>query len=73
MAIMGVVFPALKPSPEDREAFKKVLPTLSKIFEEHPDVLSGFYGWIVEEDGADVRGDWRFMVLLGMYVSHTLH
>lgn len=66
MAVTELIFPALKPSPEDREAFKKVWPTLSKTFESHPDVRNGFYGWVVEEDGKDVRGDSRFILLLGM-------
>lgn len=65
MAVTELIFPALKPSLEDRETFKRTWPTLSKTFESHPDVRSGFYGWVVEENGKDVRGDWTFVLLLG--------
>lgn len=66
MAVTELVLPALKSSPEDLEAFKKAWPTLSNFFESRPEVLNGFYGWVVEENGADVRGDWRFVLVLGM-------
>lgn len=69
MAVTELVFPALKSSPEDREAFKKAWPTLSIHFESRPEVLNGFHGWIVEENGADVRADWRFVLVLGVCFS----
>ena len=74
MAITELVFPAVKTSPEDVKTFKQTWPTLSKTFEEHPDVPSGFYGWVVEENGTDVKGASKFVLVLGMHLpfSYTL-
>ncbi|KAJ5538649.1 hypothetical protein N7494_008128 [Penicillium frequentans] len=65
MAFTELVFPCVKPDPATLEALERDWPKLSKgLTDPNPGLLSAFRGWVLTEDGLDVREDYKEFLLL---------
>jgi len=66
MAITEFLFPALKNDEASIEALTRIAPMFrKKLTHPNPGFLSGFRGFIATENGKDVRGDFREIVIFG--------
>jgi len=65
MAITEIIIPQLKKDAKSRHDFKEIWPTISQTFESLPAILNGYYGWIVNENGTDVKDDFKLILLFG--------
>ncbi|KAJ5671179.1 hypothetical protein N7507_000306, partial [Penicillium longicatenatum] len=64
MAITELIFPCVKPDPATLEALERDWPKLSKgLTVPNPGIIDAFRGWIVTEDGLDVRNAYREILL----------
>ncbi|KAJ5909553.1 hypothetical protein N7504_004196 [Penicillium tannophilum] len=65
MAFTELVFPCVKPDPATIEALERDWPKLSKgLTDPNPGLLCAFRGWVLTEDGLDVRKDYKEFLLL---------
>ncbi|KAJ5797549.1 uncharacterized protein N7503_006845 [Penicillium pulvis] len=65
MAFTELVFPCVKPDPATLETLERDWPKLSKgLTDPNPGLLSAFRGWVLTEDGLDVRKDYKEFLLL---------
>jgi hypothetical protein len=68
MAITELIFPCVKPDPATLEALERDWPKLSKgLTVPNPGIIDAFRGWIVTEDGLDVRNAYREILLFGKF------
>lgn len=66
MAITELIFPALKPTKEVIDEVEEKWPTLSNaLVNPNPGLLSAFRGWVISENGKDVRDQYREVLLFG--------
>ena len=66
MAITEIIFPALKTDKPSIEGFDQDWPAISKIMlNPNPGILSAFRGWVLEENGQDVRETARRILIFG--------
>lgn len=68
MAFTELVFPCVRPDPATLEALERDWPKLSKgLTDPNPGLLCAFRGWVLTEDGLDVREDYKEFLLLGEF------
>ena len=80
MAIIELIFPRVKPDHATLETLEKDWPTLSKgLTHPNPGLLHTFRGWVLTEDGKDVREEYHEFLLFGEFtywltleISHTV-
>lgn len=66
MAITELIFPSIKTDPASLQVLERDWPTLSKrLIDPNPGLLHAFRGWILTEDGLDVREAYREFLLFG--------
>jgi hypothetical protein len=66
MAITEFLFPAFKNDKATIETVTRIAPMFRKrLTSPNPGFLSGFRGFIATENGRDVRGDFREIVIFG--------
>ena len=65
-----ILRPILKTDPESKEGFLKAWPdSISQTWKDDPVMKNAFAGWIVEEDGKDVRGEFLWVIVVGTSFS----
>jgi hypothetical protein len=68
MAIVELIFPLVKKDPAILEELEKDWPTLSRgLTHPNPGILRAFRGWVVTENGEDVRDAYREFLLFGEF------
>lgn len=68
MPFTELVFPMVKPDPAILEALERDWPVLSKgLTDPNPGLLCAFRGWVVTENGLDVRDEYKEFLLLGKF------
>lgn len=66
MAITELIFPSVKTDPTSLEVLERDWPSLSKgLIVPNPGLLHAFRGWVLTEDGLDVREAHREFLLFG--------
>lgn len=66
MAITEFLFPALKNDKASIEIITRIAPIFrKKLTHPNPGLLNGFRGFVVTENGKDVREDFREIVIFG--------
>lgn len=69
MAIIELIFPLVKNDPAILEELENKWPTLSKgLTHPNPGILQAFRGWILTENGEDVREAHREFLLFGEFL-----
>ncbi|KAJ5998538.1 hypothetical protein N7451_006348 [Penicillium sp. IBT 35674x] len=64
MAFTELIFPCVKPDPATLEVLERDWPKLSKgLTDPNPGLLCAFRGWVLTEDGLDVREDYKEFLL----------
>lgn len=66
MAVTELIFPSIKTDPDSLNEIEQNWPTISKrLIDPNPGLLSAFRGFILSEDGVDVRDAYREFLLFG--------
>lgn len=69
MAVTELVVANLKNDAESRAEFEKAWPAISKIFESTPALVNGLYGRVVDESGAELKDEFKLLLLFGASTS----
>jgi hypothetical protein len=68
MAITELIFPSVKTDSASLKELERDWPSLSKgLTDPNPGLLCAFRGWILTEDGLDVREAYREFLLFGKF------
>jgi hypothetical protein len=68
MAITELIFPSVKTDSASLKELERDWPSLSKgLTDPNPGLLYAFRGWILTEDGLDVREAYREFLLFGKF------
>lgn len=68
MAITELIFPSVKTDSASLKELERDWPRLSKgLTDPNPGLLYAFRGWILTEDGLDVRESYREFLLFGKF------
>ncbi|KAJ5923559.1 hypothetical protein N7454_008804 [Penicillium verhagenii] len=74
MAITELIFPSLIPTKEVIEEVERDWPIIKKsLIEPNPGLLSAFRGWVLSEDGKDVRDQYREVVIFEWIEEAAFH
>ncbi|KAJ5146969.1 hypothetical protein N7526_000321 [Penicillium atrosanguineum] len=74
MAIIELIFPRVKTDPATLETLEKDWPTLSKgLTHPNPGLLHAFRGWVLTEDGKDVRERHHEFLLFEWNAANSFH
>lgn len=66
MAVTELIFPKIKPNPASIEELERDWPIISKkLTNPNPGLLCAFRGWILTENGRNVREENREVLLFG--------
>jgi len=68
MAVTELIFPCVKPDPATLETLERDWPSLSKgLTDPNPGLLCAFRGWVLTEDGLNVRDAYKEFLLFGKF------
>ncbi|KAJ5928599.1 hypothetical protein N7466_007555 [Penicillium verhagenii] len=74
MPFTELIFPSLIPTKEVIEEVERDWPIISKsLIEPNPGLLSAFRGWVLSEDGKDVRDQYREIVIFEWVEEAAFH
>ncbi|KAJ5646532.1 hypothetical protein N7490_002904 [Penicillium lividum] len=74
MAITELIFPQVKPTKEVLDEIEQNWPIISKsLIEPNPGLLSAFRGWVLSEDGKDVRDQHREIIIFEWTEEAAFH
>lgn len=66
MAVTELIFPKIKTDPASVDQVEREWPIASKtLINPNPGLLCAFRGWVLTENGRNVRGENREFLLLG--------
>ncbi|KAI9040313.1 uncharacterized protein KD926_008403 [Aspergillus affinis] len=74
MAVTELIFPSIKTDPESLNEIERDWPTISKrLIDPNPGLLNAFRGFILTENGVDVRDAYREILLFEWVKTEDFH